>query len=146
MEARFQPETYTLEVPMDHSLVMNVSQPLGNTFQLDGSEFSAKKGCRDFRRSTYEPDPVSFGCAFVKSLVFPFTIQSNIIAKKPSNIITPWQDVWVLEGLPHNNLIAEFLRKGLSVRWYHNVSPSTHQRTHFCMVHWPSGHTTQESA
>ena len=37
IEIRFrQSETYTLEIPMDHSLVVNVDRALGNALQLEG--------------------------------------------------------------------------------------------------------------
>lgn len=119
MKARFQLETYTLEVPMDHSLVMNVNQPLGNTFQLDGSEFSAKKGCRDFRRSTYEPDPVYVRMCLREVIDIPIyhPVRYHGEVALGHHNSSEWQDVWVLEGLPHNNLLAELLRTGLLVSW-----------------------------
>ena len=81
--------TYPLEITVAHSLAMNVDEPSGDVPQLDPMLIN-------FRRSRGTPNeqPTSSnrftsGCALAKSLIFPFIIQSDTIAKRVSDIVTP---------------------------------------------------------
>ena len=88
-----QTETYALEIPMDHSLVVNVNQPPSNTFQLE--VFVAVNGARTEKSQREGPTSVirfTSGRALTKSPIFPFTIQSDIIANWFLDIATPMSD------------------------------------------------------
>ena len=75
---------------MDHPLAMNVDQPTGDVFQLDYQSVNGLKA----RRGTLNGKLTSSnrfapGWSFTKSLMFPFTIQSDTIANWFSDIVTP---------------------------------------------------------
>jgi hypothetical protein len=64
---------------------MEVDQTICNVFQLKiVNEFAGEtlSGPTNFRRLTP-------GCSFTNSLMFPFTIQTEIMAKRFSDIVTP---------------------------------------------------------
>jgi len=76
-------KSHPLEIPVDNPLAMDVDQPHSNISQLDKS--SDNQWTRSEEGEILNRKPTSLnrsasGCAFTKSLMFPFTIQSDIIA------------------------------------------------------------------
>jgi hypothetical protein len=57
----------------------------------------------------YKPEPVYTWMCLTKSLMFPFTIHSDIIAKLclGHRYSYEWQDIWMLKEFPHHDLLAE---------------------------------------
>ena len=73
---------------MYHSLAVHVYQPPGDVFEL--SEAIVSNGCDQ----SLEQNPTSSGrfaslLALINSLMFPFTIHSDAIAKWRASIVTP---------------------------------------------------------
>ena len=73
---------------MNHSLVMDVGQTLSDVPQLGKPRLVNKPKVKTMKRPT-GPNRFASGCAFTKSLIFPFPIQSDTIANWLSDIITP---------------------------------------------------------
>jgi len=73
-------KTHTLEVPVNHSLAMDVDQALSDVRQLNKPwdlQYTAQG--ENYEKLTGLNRSAS-GCAFTKSLMFPFPIQSDTIA------------------------------------------------------------------
>jgi len=73
------------QIPMDNPFTVNADQPLSDTCQL--AVFS-------YRSEVVSEEPTSpsrstSGFALTKSLMFPFAIQSDIIANRVSDIVAP---------------------------------------------------------
>ena len=81
-------KTHTLEVPVNHSLVVNVDQALRDVPQL-GSRAIVNKPKVKITKKPTGPSRSASGCAFTKSLIFPLAIQFDTIANWLSDIITP---------------------------------------------------------
>lgn len=82
-------ETYTFEIAMDHPLAVNINEPFSNTHKLVDFTIINDEAGQISNTKLTSPGRSASGYAFTKSLMFPWSIQSDIIANRVSDIVTP---------------------------------------------------------
>jgi len=84
---KWSSESYPLQIPMYHSLTMYINQPPDGVFEL--SEGVIRGSCDRQEQDLTSSNRFTSLCALANSLMFPFAIHTDTIAKSESPIVTP---------------------------------------------------------
>ena len=83
-------DTYPLDIAVYHSITVKVYQSLSSVHQLENLQVSKIEGSRvEANGGPTSPSLSASGCALMNSLIFPFAIHIDTIAKRVSDITTP---------------------------------------------------------